>query len=213
MGPPPPPSPSPAENLLTHEQRCAAVVSAGFDRLVDASSQYWACKGTVAAVILERGRAGPAPHLGRPLGLSPQSSHLCPLPRRGPGRPGPRQGDLPAGGAGHRRWQLCQVAGLLGPTAPRLPRAGGGPPGPAEVRGRGDPLRPLRVGRAAPAAAPSAPRFLFRQLLLATQGGPKGKERSVVVPQPGSGPPFALKPRIFLHLYVSNTPKGAAHDI
>uniref|UniRef100_A0A674IYL7 Adenosine deaminase domain containing 2 n=1 Tax=Terrapene triunguis TaxID=2587831 RepID=A0A674IYL7_9SAUR len=148
------PRPPAAENVFSHVHRCAALTSDTFDRLLAGDPQYWSCKSSVAAFILERGEQG-----------CRESFELVAL----------GTGDTCYGGwLDFRGWRLHDTHGLV--------------------------------------VARRALRYLYKQLLLwCNLKEPADREKCIFQPS-AEGGLLALKPKVFVHLYLSRTPTGASEN-
>uniref|UniRef100_A0A8D2IMD0 Adenosine deaminase domain containing 2 n=1 Tax=Varanus komodoensis TaxID=61221 RepID=A0A8D2IMD0_VARKO len=145
-----------AGHELTHQQRCAAIISGMCDVLFAEELGCRGCLGSVAAFILERElAAGPST--------------------------GQETYELVALGTGEACYE-----------------------GWAEFRGRRvHDMHGLVVARRA------LLRYLYKQLLLHCSRDPVALEKCIFCPA-DDGTRLVLKPRHYLHLYLSQTPSGAA---
>uniref|UniRef100_A0A8C3FQE7 Adenosine deaminase domain containing 2 n=1 Tax=Chrysemys picta bellii TaxID=8478 RepID=A0A8C3FQE7_CHRPI len=152
------PRPPAAENVFSHVHRCAALTSDTFDRLLAGDPQYWSCKSSVAAFILER------EVMDTQQGCR-ESFELVAL----------GTGDTCYGGwLDFRGWRLHDTHGLV--------------------------------------VARRALRYLYKQLLLwCNLKEPADQEKCIFQPS-AEGGLLALKPKVFVHLYLSRTPTGASEN-
>ncbi|XP_023969247.2 adenosine deaminase domain-containing protein 2 isoform X1 [Chrysemys picta bellii] len=148
------------ENVFSHVHRCAALTSDTFDRLLAGDPQYWSCKSSVAAFILER------EVMDTQQGCR-ESFELVAL----------GTGDTCYGGwLDFRGWRLHDTHGLV-------------------------------VARRALQS-----RYLYKQLLLwCNLKEPADREKCIFQPSVEGGL-LALKPKVFVHLYLSRTPTGASEN-
>ncbi|EMP26186.1 Adenosine deaminase domain-containing protein 2 [Chelonia mydas] len=147
------------ETVFSHVHRCAALTSDTFDRLLAGDPQYWGCKNSVAAFILEREVM--------------DTQQDC------------RESfELVALGTG----DIC-YGGWLDFSGRRL----------HDMHG-------LVVARRA------LQRYLYKQLLLGCSvKEPADREKCIFQPS-AEGGRLALKPKVFVHLYLSCTPTGASEN-
>ncbi|XP_039365632.1 adenosine deaminase domain-containing protein 2 [Mauremys reevesii] len=148
-----------AENEFSLVHRCAALTSDTFDRLLAGDPQYWSCKSSVAAFILER------EVMDTQQGCR-ESFELVAL----------GTGETCYGGwLDFRGWRLHDMHGLV-------------------------------VARRA------LQRYLYKQLLLwCSLKEPADREKCIFQPS-AEGGLLALKPKVFVHLYLSHVPTGASEN-
>ncbi|KAJ6663580.1 hypothetical protein lerEdw1_009659 [Lerista edwardsae] len=145
------------ENVISHDQRCAAITSDMCEMLLGNDLPYRGCLSTVAGFILER-----------------ETAAACQTACR-------ETYELVALGTGDVSYQ-----GWLEFSGRRL----------HDMHG-------LVVARRA------LLRYLYKQLLMGCSQDPAAREKCIFSPAE-DGVRMALKPRIFLHLYLSRAPSGVS---